>query len=275
MGCCESRGDQLLKKYFKKHNRKDELKPRSSQPIPRGKEYSARSLVVQEIPEGAILPSEVGFNIRSLEEVSDKEVWDRIRFGDAIIQDQQGWNIEHVDTSKNYTIKSKLTSFQETTSHVIMTEYDFGKIVPINILVELLNDAKKRMKWEKILCHVETLGNDYNDYIFFSRVEITLFFKRYFTERKLTRIYKNQVCIVFYSVDVADEQVPQAIKQGARRLNSILGLYYIKKCKDTTKLVMITMIEPLFNNLEVKFTVNGIKSWLKALEKQLSKECIE
>ncbi len=217
----------------------------------------------------------MGFNIRSLEEISDKEVWERIRFGDAILQDQQGWNIEHVDTSKNYTIRSKLTSFQEATSHAIITEYDFCKIIPINILIEQLNDAKKRMKWENILCHAETLGTDYNDYIFFSRVEISLFFKRYFTERKLTRLYKDQICMVFYSIDVADEQVPLTIKQGARKLNSILGIYYINKCKDTTKLVMITMIEPLFNNLEVRFTVNGIKSWLKALEKQLRKECIQ
>lgn len=125
------------------------------------------------------------------------------------------------------------------------------------------------MEWEKILCHIETLGKDYNDYIFFSRVEIALLYKRYFIERRLTRMYRDQVCIVFYSVDLPEEQIPESIKHGARRLNTILGIYFIRKCKNSTKLIMITMIEPLYNNLEVKFTVNGIKSWIKALEKQV------
>jgi hypothetical protein len=37
MGCCESRGDQILKKYLKKQNGKGKTKHESSQPIPRGK----------------------------------------------------------------------------------------------------------------------------------------------------------------------------------------------------------------------------------------------
>lgn len=273
MGCCESRNGKEKPKLPKEQSStntatssKKSESGSSLQDFSKPRKMKSVSFKDEvEIDMGTI-----PFTIKTLEEVSDKEVLDRMFFSDECVRDPLDWYEEFRDICVH--IKSKVKTFRDITSRVVVTEIDFGINVPTSLIIDLLNHPHMRQSWEKSMSLIEVKGNDFNDYLVFSRIEIMFVYKKYLVERRLTRKHNNAVAILYYSIEYPNEKVPSQIKAGATLVNTILGAHYIKQFMHTTKLVAVSMLEPDQQSISTKLAITGIKNWSNYLKNKVYKE---
>lgn len=273
MGCCESRNGQEVVELPKEKFGADtapssKLSESGSQMQDFSKPRKMKSVSFKD--EIEIDVGTIPFAIKTLEEVSDKEVLDRMFFADDCVKDPLDWYEEFHDICIH--IKSKVKTFREITSKVVVTEIDLGINVPTSFIIDLLNHPHMRQSWDKNTSLIEVIGNDFNDYLVFSRIEIMFVYKKYLVERRLTRKHNNSVAILYYSVGYSPEKVPSQIKAGATLVNTILGVHYIKQYVHTTKLVMVSMLEPDQQSIATKLAITGIKNWSNYLKNKVYKE---
>jgi hypothetical protein len=279
MGCCESRNNQEessklpKEKNLPKEKKQADTAPSSAegggapmQDFSRPRKMKSVSFKDEiEIDVGAI-----PFAIKTFAELDDNEVLDRLNFADECMKDPLDWTEEFRDICSH--IKTKVKTFRDITSRVVVTEVDFGINVPTSLVIDLLNHPHMRQSWDKNMSLIETEGHDFNDYLVFSRIEIMFIYKKYLVERRLTRRHNNAVAILYYSLNYPPEKVPAKIKSGATLVNTILGVNYIKQYIHTTKLTMVSMLEPDQQSIASKLAITGIKNWSNYLKNKVYKE---
>ena len=122
------------------------------------------------------------------------------------------------------------------------------------------------MAWDKNVTYMLNEGEDKNDVICYNRIEYFII-KKYLAERRVILRYKDDVVVIYYSVD---KEIPQELTKGASLRKILMGVHIIHQESNNTKLTVLTQLEAV-PNLGKKLVIRGIVSWIKSFKKYLRK----
>jgi hypothetical protein len=201
---------------------------------------------------------------KEIDSFPDTDIRMRFEFALELLSDSPKWVTEHKD--EFIGIFSQESSKFDTVSTVIKEEIILGDYFPTQHILDSLYDPAKRMAWDKNITYMRNEGEDQNDVICYNRIEYFII-KKYLAERRVIFRHRNEVVVVYYSVD---KEVPQEMTKGASLRKILMGVHFIHQEQDNTKLIVITQLETI-PNLGKKIMIKGIVSWIKSFKKYLVK----
>jgi len=246
MGCC--------------HSRETNYEPCHSKDIsvlyPKG--------LPQKLPQLIAQAKELG--IKELKQLQDDRISDQLSYVELLDREN---NWQAMDSNDICSVEKICGSKFHPSFPVTKITIKFETVVPLQILIDQLNEPTKRIKWDNNFTQINILeGNYIEDFICQQKLKIFMY-KGEYLERKVTTYQGDSVIIFSYSIDH-----PQYTPiKGYTRGYILLGVTYIKVENGLSKVVVYNQIDPncKIASLTTSIGVKQLKLWAKKYYKSVTR----